>query len=1130
MADFEKYTVGWVCALSTEFTAAKVMLDETHPNVQSVPPRDSNGYVLGKIGSHNVVIAVLPDSEYGLSSAANVATNMLNMFPNIRIGLLVGIGGGAPTSQKDIRLGDVAVSSIGHGTGGVFQYDYGRTVQNQEFQTTGFLSQPPTVLRVAISAIKSEHEMNGHHIQDSIHDGLQRYPRLKKKYSRPPTVNDRLYLSSVVHPFKDHRSCDEACGEGTMDEPKLVKRHERSEEDDDPEIHYGIIASGNQLMKDAHVRDKLSSERGIVCFEMEAAGLLNNFPCVVIRGICDYADTHKNDEWQGYAAMTAAAYAKELLKQVSVTGIQEERRISDVLCDLHTTIKSISSRVQGQDQVLSQIKDRAEMHQDRATIDRLPYVKEATFDSHNEDQNPTCLENTRVDLLAQISAWVEDADSKTVFWLNGMAGTGKSTISRTVTRSLSTTGKLGASFFFKRGEADQGSAAKLCTTMARQMAVNNACFGSLLRSAIDKDPEIGSKGMRIQFEKLILQPLSNMYKQQSVDMTTIAIAVDALDECNSERDIKLLISLFSQAGKLSNVRLRVFLTSRPELPIRLIFNSVLGTFQDLILHEIPAPVIRHDISVFFQHQLKNILLEWNSSVAEHRRLPEIWPDEDDIQTLIDQAVPLFIFAATMCRFIADRNSGPRTRLREILQYATWKDADKMQATYAPVLDQLLIGLSPADRKVALDEFKLIIGTIIILESRLSAMVLSRLLGISQDRVDDRLDKLHSVLDVPKSPEVPIRLFHLSFRDYLIDGKYPDNEFRIDQKEASRRLSTNCLRVMRTYLKTDICNLRHPGTERVNISGQLVDSCLPPELQYACLYWVKHQQGSDVKLDDIQLIMEFIKTHLLHWIEALVLMNRSWEISGLFKILRGLLKHNSSSFEFLSDALQFINYSISTVDTHPLQLYSHGLVFAPQNSLVKSNFEAQMPMWIKQAPSTGPDWDTRLHIFMKPDYHVFHSMSFIPESTLLFVSLESGSFDILDWDTGECLHEFRNISKLCAAVLSPDGKFIAAPSCENRIEIRDSLTSEILFKFPGRCDIDVELLFSPNSRLIAVSGEGTIHIWDWASSTHLYRLEKRHSGVKRINRIAFSADSVLVMSSSDLEIAIWNCQTGDCNFK
>jgi WD40 repeat protein len=168
--------------------------------------------------------------------------------------------------------------------------------------------------------------------------------------------------------------------------------------------------------------------------------------------------------------------------------------------------------------------------------------------------------------------------------------------------------------------------------------------------------------------------------------------------------------------------------------------------------------------------------------------------------------------------------------------------------------------------------------------------------------------------------------------------------------------------------------------------------------------------------------------------------------------------------------------------------------------------------------------------MKPDYHVFHSMSFIPESTLLFVSLESGSFDILDWDTGECLHEFRNISKLCAAVLSPDGKFIAAPSCENRIEIRDSLTSEILFKFPGRCDIDVELLFSPNSRLIAVSGEGTIHIWDWASSTHLYRLEKRHSGVKRINRIAFSADSVLVMSSSDLEIAIWNCQTGDCNFK
>ena len=256
---------------------------------------------------------------------------MLNAFPNIRIGLLVGIGGGAPTSRKDIRLGDVVVSSAGQGSGGIFQYDFGRTVQDLEFQTTGFLNQAPTALRTAISALKTEHEMKGHCIQETIDQGLQRYPKLRKKYSRPPKSHDCLYLSTTVHPLKDDRACNEVCGEGTEAEPKLVKRADRSEEDDDPAIHYGIIASANQLMRDAKIRDKLSSERGIICFEMEAAGLVNTFPCIVIRGICDYADTHKNDEWQGYAAMTAAAYAKELLSQVSVTRIEEERRINEII-------------------------------------------------------------------------------------------------------------------------------------------------------------------------------------------------------------------------------------------------------------------------------------------------------------------------------------------------------------------------------------------------------------------------------------------------------------------------------------------------------------------------------------------------------------------------------------------------------------------------------------------------------------------------------------------------------------------------------------------------------------------------------------------------------------------------------
>lgn len=532
------------------------------------------------------------------------------------------------------------------------------------------------------------------------------------------------------------------------------------------------------------------------------------------------------------------------------------------------------------------INSRAESEQYQEILDRLPYVKDAAFDSHSEEHNPKCLENTRVDLLTQISQWVEDKNSKAVFWLNGMAGTGKSTVSRTVAQMLFRKGILGASFFFKRGYADRGSAAKFCTTIARQLALHHRSFGTYLRAAVKERPDIGNKGLREQFERLIMEPLADATKNQSTGSSNIAIIVDALDECNSEPDIRLLISLFSEMRKLHGIEFRALLTSRPELPIRLGFNTVTGTFRDLILHQIPRSVIEHDISVFLEYELQRILLEWNNSVTESRRLSIDWPGQESLRILIERAIPLFIFAATMCRFISDRNSGPKTRLNQIIGSASWAVGDQMQATYAPVLDQLLIGLSPGSRTDAIRESKLIIGAIVLLESPLTVTVLSRLIDIDQDRIHDRLDKLHSVLDIPESPDVPVRLFHLSFRDYLIDGgSYPGNQFTIDYKEMSRKLSADCLRVMGAQLKRDICDLGHLTTARADISRDLIDSSLSQELRYACMYWVRHQEVADTEPVDTQSIMGFLKIHLLHWMEVLALVARTSEIPGLLKTLR-----------------------------------------------------------------------------------------------------------------------------------------------------------------------------------------------------------------------------------------------------
>jgi hypothetical protein len=168
------------------------------------------------------------------------------------------------------------------------------------------------MLRNAVSGLKAQYESHGHYLETAIDNVLEKIPRLKLKYKRPNLKSDKLYKSSIVHPTNTDASCALVCGENPSN---LVPRVERSE--DSLVIHYGLIASGNSLMKDALIRDQLASENDILCFEMEAAGLMNHFPCLVIRGICDYSDSHKNKQWQGYSAMAAAAYAKALLCRIS---------------------------------------------------------------------------------------------------------------------------------------------------------------------------------------------------------------------------------------------------------------------------------------------------------------------------------------------------------------------------------------------------------------------------------------------------------------------------------------------------------------------------------------------------------------------------------------------------------------------------------------------------------------------------------------------------------------------------------------------------------------------------------------------------------------------------------------------
>ncbi|KAK1242619.1 hypothetical protein MKX08_005431 [Trichoderma sp. CBMAI-0020] len=354
----DEYTVGWICAICTEYTAAQAALDEEHERPDYLAPGDYNDYTVGRIGKHNVVISVLPDGEYGTDSAALVARDMLHSFANIKVGLMVGIGGGAPSERHDIRLGDIAINVPRDGQSGVLQYDFGKMIQGGPFQPTRLLNQSPRILRAAVNGLKSQYQRKGYgQLRETIDGILERNPNLREEFGRPDLTSDKLYHSEIMHPTHANSISTPDCSVSCGDDPsKLIKRPRRIPDESSPVVHYGLIASTNTLMKDAVLRDKLALEKNIICFEMEAAGLMNQFPCLVVRGICDYSDSHKNKQWQGYAAIAAAAYAKDLLHRIPL----------DNICTLQRVKREENAKIVSKDQKDNLLNSlRFDQHKDR---------------------------------------------------------------------------------------------------------------------------------------------------------------------------------------------------------------------------------------------------------------------------------------------------------------------------------------------------------------------------------------------------------------------------------------------------------------------------------------------------------------------------------------------------------------------------------------------------------------------------------------------------------------------------------------------------------------------------------------------------------------------------------------------
>lgn len=505
-------------------------------------------------------------------------------------------------------------------------------------------------------------------------------------------------------------------------------------------------------------------------------------------------------------------------------------------------------------------------------FNKLPKASTAAFDSIDEERLPRCLENTRVSLLKDIEHWVQDPRSSAFFWLQGVAGTGKSTIARTLAQSFHDHGVLGASFFFKRSHSERGNADMFFSTIAVQLAQLVPGMADAMLQALENETGSYRKGVATQFNSLIAEPLRAIHTASQFPSPDLIILIDALDECDEEGDrrgdAKQLLDSLYQLKDTTGLRLRMFVTSRPEYLVESGFAQMESNeHQDVALQEIERKHIEHDIRTFFEASFRTIRRDLE---VRRRRgvLAEDWPGTAIISELTKRSVPLFIFASTLCLFIGDARFAPSAQLKKVLEH---RESLQLSSTYLLVLETLT-SRDPSQEGGSdelLEHFRKIVGIIIFSSEPPSIITIATLLGIDIELVESTLDSLHSVIDVTADRDRPVRPFHLSFIEYLARPK-EKHAFQIDELETHSLIAEQCLELMMKpgVLRQDICHLRKPGTKRSGVDKSVVQEHISPVLSYACRHWDYHLGRCLETMNDLHKVFDFLNSSFLYWFEAM----------------------------------------------------------------------------------------------------------------------------------------------------------------------------------------------------------------------------------------------------------------------
>ncbi|EUC55584.1 vegetative incompatibility protein HET-E-1, putative [Rhizoctonia solani AG-3 Rhs1AP] len=806
---------------------------------------------------------------------------------------------------------------------------------------------------------------------------------------------------------------------------------------------------------------------------------------------------------------TITGIAEAIRKEIESINMHQSRSLPRRMLGASDNEDDLIRRYRRIEQLFRQLQEQQ--------LNDLHPAKLARFNSKlsTEVSRRGCTKDTRTKILEESIAWSENPDLAKVYWMNGMAGTGKTTIAYSLCERLETRKQLAASFFCTRASPECREAKHIIPTIAYQLARRFAPFRYSLCQQLKQDPDISTGQLSDQFDLLLKRPLLKAKDKLS---NNLVIVIDALDECSDPHIVELFLDLLFRS--VIELPVKFFVTSRPEPAIR---NKMMPESERsrsiLYLHEIELSLVQADIELYLREELGSIA-----------------PADEDITELAEHAGNLFIYAATAVRYIrpVGKAVNSKARLKVILAVSTesFTTLSAIDALYVTILTAAVDDeeLSPDEK----DQMRLVLQTAICACEPIPIHTLSVLSGLDDtDDVVAALQPLRSVLHVSEQSEL-VTTLHASFPDFMF-SQARSGAFYCNKAAHNQLLAERCLNIMKAQLRFNICSIESSfiPNGRIPELGERVKRNISDELFYTCRFWVDHL--SETNSPDTLLLQahEFLCQRLLFWMEVMSIKKSVVTgIISLTKLNAWLSKMHRDThtniLELASDAQGFVaGYALSPASAYAPHIYLSALPLSPPSSSVRFQY---LP-WFKGLIKVSGTIFARMEkasLGVWASTSSIRSATFLPNDGRIVLGDDEGRIFMQNaYDGKYIVQPFKAHKKVVTslAVSSDDTQIVSGSNDRNLFIWNARDGSYISGPFKGHNNRVTSVAFSPDAAMIASgSDDRSVRIWNPHDVAMPARIFKGHK--KEVKSVAFSPDGSRVISgSADHTIRLWDLSSG-----